>query len=1107
MTEIKIADLPQQMYVLKGNSNGDICRHWYYEMLWIRKIMTVVLIVFSLITKAQFDIKKIFPPSPDVNALLKFTDQEVNLSTGIPKISIPIYNIVMGNINYPISLDYYAGGIKVDEISSNVGLGWSLIGKGLVTRVVKNLPDDNSNGYMYTSATIPKMRIGYYNNPRYGGEQENNDLEPDLFNVSAGSLNVSFYYDRANNEFIQVPLTENKIIPNIIGGVIKSWIITDSFGNKYYFGTYNEVEHSENSKSISITNAVSDTGYTIPNYITTWYLTKIEAPNSETITFEYEQQPTYTLYSKLEESKIISPNSHIYAVQPSIPFKRNYTSRNVKERRLVKIKNNLTEIDFVSNSVPRADLPESRSINEIVIKNGPEKIRKVVLNSAYFMADLTYNYDERYYQYYDNFRLKLNSINIFEGSSVTPLKYNFTYYPQDLPNRYSFSQDAWGFFNGKNNTSLIPKTDLFPITAIAGIAGDADRSVSILPSLASTLKEIKYPTGGSIEYEYELNDADRILDLSYPFNFSASNPKTFGLRADVIITPTDVVVLQKDYEQVFTISNAASYVTVNARNEGCNSSIFNNTNCNFTLKIQNLQDQSEISIGQSELSLRLLPGDYKLIAKNRQINNSSHPLQFGFEIDLGWEEFQNEDGTNGSVGGGNTKIGGLRLKKYSLKDEFGNIVKSKNYLYKIDRKSSGTVLNYPLHIEKDYYSTEGGSYKISSSTLHSFFNSGRPVYKKVTEIDYDNEGESLGRTEHFFNVDDRSVVQSDQPTTLLRNKSDLFQHWRNSLLLEKIVYNKDSDTLKVITNSYSSKLGKEISDFGLVAEYRLTDFFGPFYRYQFYPLFTEIYNIDSTTTSDYLTGKVLKTTTDYFYGYPIHKQLTSQKIITPDMSTREISYQYAHEKGNQFLIDKNIVGTPLETMIVKKADSLDIGKIISKEETVFPLSQGDADANTSGFPLPKSVLLYDIQKTLSSPTEITYDQYDNKGNLIQYTTKAGVSTVIIWGYNQSQPIAKIEGAKLSDIPQGLITNIVNASDYSNPSYSESNLITQLDTFRVGLPGYQISTFTYKPLIGVTSITPPSGIREMYNYDSSNRLQSVVDLNGNVIKEYGYKYKQ
>ncbi|MDQ0477483.1 hypothetical protein [Chryseobacterium sp. MDT2-18] len=57
-----------------------------------------------------------------------------------------------------------------------------------------------------------------------------------------------------------------------------------------------------------------------------------------------------------------------------------------------------------------------------------------------------------------------------------------------------------------------------------------------------------------------------------------------------------------------------------------------------------------------------------------------------------------------------------------------------------------------------------------------------------------------------------------------------------------------------------------------------------------------------------------------------------------------------------------------------------------------------------------------------------------------------------------------------------------------------------------LSGFQITTYTYDPLIGVRSITPPSGLREYYFYDAANRLKEVRDSNGNVLKEYQYHYK-
>ncbi|MBB6372775.1 hypothetical protein HNP36_003908, partial [Chryseobacterium shigense] len=138
---------------------------------------------------------------------------------------------------------------------------------------------------------------------------------------------------------------------------------------------------------------------------------------------------------------------------------------------------------------------------------------------------------------------------------------------------------------------------------------------------------------------------------------------------------------------------------------------------------------------------------------------------------------------------------------------------------------------------------------------------------------------------------------------------------------------------------------------------------------------------------------------------------------------------------------------------------------------------------------------------------------DEKGNIQQYTSRSGVSTTIIWGYNKTQPIARIEGAKLSDITPSLIDNIVSASDNDaqlSTDASEQSLVSALDLFRnnSSLTAYPITTYTYDSLIGVTSITPPSGIREVYIYDTANRLKEVREnsVTGKMLKEYKYNYK-
>ena len=50
------------------------------------------------------------------------------------------------------------------------------------------------------------------------------------------------------------------------------------------------------------------------------------------------------------------------------------------------------------------------------------------------------------------------------------------------------------------------------------------------------------------------------------------------------------------------------------------------------------------------------------------------------------------------------------------------------------------------------------------------------------------------------------------------------------------------------------------------------------------------------------------------------------------------------------------------------------------------------------------------------------------------------------------------------------------------------------------------TYTYKPLVGMTSQTDAKGMTTYYEYDAFQRLKTVKDQNGNILKQTDYHYK-
>uniref|UniRef100_UPI003AF7ED92 hypothetical protein n=1 Tax=Chryseobacterium bernardetii TaxID=1241978 RepID=UPI003AF7ED92 len=884
-----------------------------------------ILVLVSNDLVGQTDRSNVFPPTPEIASIGKFIDQPMSLSRGIPDISIDIYDLkVNDELFYSIGLQYQAGGIKVNEMSGKTGLGWNLNNTGLITRTVKDKPDDFQEiGYMYHTQDFGSIK-GMLNNQDENIQylSETYDFEPDEYTVSANGLNFKFYYNKQTQEFIQAPLSNIKleVFYNVSGQII-SWLVTDINGVKYYFGNDNMVDLSNSTKFITLDQNASENTEAIGSHITSWYLVKIEDTKSNTIDFTYKTKSMYQTYNKIGESYLKNISSILPPIVAQYEDKsRSYAYSFVTEKTLEKIKANDIEVLFFEDTVDRKDFPNNKALKEIQIRNSNQQIRKVIFDYDYFISNNSYPYDNFYYRPSDNFRLKLSGIQFYEGTITDPKNYKFEYNTTSLPNRFSYAQDAWGFFNGKSNSELIPKLSLSHIFNVQTQIGSADRSISNSYAQANILTKITYPTGGATSFEYESNSVGRVVNIQdYPnFFFSSTETRNFWLEPEKIISPTNVTIIDKpEYRKRISINNPSEFINFNVSVEGCTTQL-NNSNCMYTVKIVGVNNSTIISITQPTLSLNLPTGEYDIVAT--KTGNGSSQVS-GFTITAYWDEIVNSDTSN-------LEVGGLRVKKINFYDYSNEYLYSLNYEYSEQNptnnkmESSGKVLSYPTFIEFPYYINLPKSLKISSNSIFPLSNSASSsvVYTHVSEKRTDKNSLTLGKTEYGFSFDEQFDVFSNYNNTL-GNKTEFVMSWRNGSLIYKKDYNRADYLLRTVFNEYSSKNRVMIQDFGVILEQRegtgvpltVGTVEKQLYRYFFYPFVSDLFTINTSETIDYFNGKPIKTRTEYFYDTPKHYQVTSAKTIQSDQIIKETNYQYAHEKNNQKLINANMIGIPLET--------------------------------------------------------------------------------------------------------------------------------------------------------------------------------------------------
>ena len=439
----------------------------------------------------------VIPPTPQAAALARYGEYPVSHTTGIPDITIPLYEIDLGGYKLPISISYHASGFRPDDVATPVGLGWVLNAGGAVTRTIMGAPDFynqvvNDTIYRDFNAIDSHLKQlsqhgGDINSillTAAGGMEAPYDTESDRYTYNIPGKSGVFRYAHESHEWISLNASNLKISKNPEG-----FGISDSEAD-YTFSVEEQTGYDPRGE-----------GNPVP---TSWYMSSIFTPYGE-ISFEYEWKPSYTTG---HISQMVYVMEAIY--QPNEDRGMKYTIENPHSETALYyfdqmlLKTILWRAGSISFSYDcdGQDIGTFRLTEMKVMTPDKSVIKTVKFKSSYWGSSK-----------YKNRRM-LDAIEDSEQG-----KFSFSYnriLDSSLPDYRSLSQgqlDYWGYFKKpggkswditKRALSMILPKDIYNPDKYFRDASDKDPSF-IYTSLG-ILTSINYPTGGKTIFKYELND-------------------------------------------------------------------------------------------------------------------------------------------------------------------------------------------------------------------------------------------------------------------------------------------------------------------------------------------------------------------------------------------------------------------------------------------------------------------------------------------------------------------------------------------------------------------------------------------------------------------------
>ncbi|WP_372934040.1 hypothetical protein [Mariniphaga sediminis] len=430
----------------------------------------------------------IVPPTPEVAELGSYSNRGINGATGTPKIAIPIYTIEIDDVSVPISISYNATGIRAEDISTEVGLKWSLQAGGSVSRTIKGLADDHATlgWFYYNGSNFPDLNwnndIGCYQaEGTYLDVIANNEVDvlPDLYNYNFADYHGTFFFDK-NKNYYKVIKDDVKLTPFWGTSSFIKFELIDKMGIIYEFGGTGYTSSTMIATKVdNITNkARSASG------VTEWKLKKITTRNGNTINFTYTP---YSLTYSLANNQVIKSSNSLAPIGWD-GLTTHSTEYDFDLQLPLRIETDYTKVDFIY-------------ITDTSASGWRKKLTEIRITDK--LHNKTKSYVFEYDRYSSNSKLRLRKLKE-KGTSggVSDKVWEFYYNTNTVPAIDSKDVDFFGYFNNAGNSGYVPISYNHHYARMDTIN---TRNVNPLTVGNGILNEIIYPTGGKTRFYYEAN--------------------------------------------------------------------------------------------------------------------------------------------------------------------------------------------------------------------------------------------------------------------------------------------------------------------------------------------------------------------------------------------------------------------------------------------------------------------------------------------------------------------------------------------------------------------------------------------------------------------------